>query len=257
MGKVRSYIGVVMILNFIVTLLLLFGAGRIGGGPPTAVRAVFGALISGVYCGMCMTPEFSFLAGTLWQIVFLALILLIGFGISRCALRCGAVFCLLQLSLYGITTALEKGAVWVIPAGVAAVLVVSRFALGGKGDLVPVELQYQDKHLQFTALNDTGNTLKDPITGSPVLVVGSEIAGQLLGLTQQQLKKPAETMTTAKIPGLRLGPFRTIGQSGGLMLALRLKEVKIGSWKGSSLVAFAPEGLSRDGGFQGLSGGYV
>ena len=41
----------------------------------------------------------------------------------------------------------------------------------------------------------------------------------------------------------------------GRLLAMRLQQVRIGSWKGSCLVAFAPDGLSRDGAYQALTGG--
>ena len=109
--------------------------------------------------------------------------------------------------------------------------------------------------MRMTALQDTGNTLCDPVTGRPVLVVGVEIAQQLTGLTQQQLRCPVEAIAEAPLPGLRLIPYRAVGQPSGLLLALRLQDVRIGNWKGSSLVAFAPDGLSREGAYQALTGG--
>jgi hypothetical protein len=80
------------------------------------------------------------------------------------------------------------------------------------------------------------------------------VARQLTGLTLTQLQKPAENI--GSLPGLRLIPYRAVGQSSGLLLALRLPCV-IGTWKGNSLVAFAPEGLSPDGAYQALTGGIV
>ena len=103
------------------------------------------------------------------------------------------------------------------------------------------------------ALRDTGNTLRDPITGGEVLVIGADAAGELTGLTQAQLRNPIDSLGT--IPGLRLIPYHSIGNEGGFLLALKLQNVKIGSWKGSSLVAFAPEGLNLEGTYQALTGG--
>ena len=40
-----------------------------------------------------------------------------------------------------------------------------------------------------------------------------------------------------------------------MMLALRLKDVKIGSWRGNALVAFAPEPFGKQDGYQMLVGG--
>lgn len=256
----QSYMGMVMVLSFIVNVLLLFAAGYISGDPPGIGRASLAAATDALYCGGCLVPGFSFLSSVPWRMIFLCLVCLVAFGISVGTLGKGAVFSLLHLALYGITVTLESGKLWTVLLGVALILLICRFAFRGSsggGGTVPVELSYRDKRLQFTALRDTGNTLKDPVTGSPVLVVGAEIAGQLLGLTRQQLKEPAQTLVRLRVPGLRLVPFRTVGQSGGLMLALRLQDVRIGKWKGSSLVAFAPEGLSRESGFQGLSGGWA
>jgi len=116
-----------------------------------------------------------------------------------------------------------------------------------------VELSYGDKRVQLTALRDTGNTLRDPVTGRQVLVVDASTAGKLTGLSVQQLKKPVESVTA--LPGLRLIPYRAVGQAGGLLLALKIPQAKIGSWQGSALVAFAPEGLGSDGTYQALTGG--
>ena len=119
---------------------------------------------------------------------------------------------------------------------------------------MPVELAYGDKHLHITALQDTGNTLRDPVTGRDVLVVGADVASELIGLTPHQLQSPVESVGV--LPGLRLIPYHSVG-TRSFMLAMRLQNVKIGTWQGSSLVAFAPEGLSSEGTYQALTGGLV
>jgi len=126
---------------------------------------------------------------------------------------------------------------------------------GATGKYVPIELNYRGRKLHLTALTDTGNTLVDPITGEPVMVVGAQIAKQLLGLTEQQLNAPCQTLCTAEVPGMRLIPYKTIDRPGGMLLALPFKEVKIGKWRGSSLIAFAPRELGAGGKFQALIGG--
>ena len=120
---------------------------------------------------------------------------------------------------------------------------------------IPVELTYQGKNLQLTALRDTGNGLVDPVTGRQVLVVGADVAQELTGLTREQLHKPVESM--GSIPGLRLIPYRSINCSSGFLLGMRFQDVKIGSWQGSSLVAFAPEWLHPEGAYQAVTGGLV
>lgn len=253
-------IGMVIILNLIVNFLLLLGAERICGYPTSWGRTALAAVVAGAYGGACLLPGFGFLGNMLWRFVFFGLISWIAFGFSVSAVRRGLLFGLLHLALGGITIGLDKGGLWLLPIAAAGILIICTVGLRGRGldaAYVPVELRYKDKHLHLTALADTGNTLKDPITGSPVLVVGAEVARQLIGLSPQQLLRPAESISSAGVPGLRLIPYQAVGQPCGMLLALRLKEVKIGKWQGSSLVAFAPDLLGKEGTFQALTGGTI
>ena len=97
-----------------------------------------------------------------------------------------------------------------------------------------------------------GNTLRDPITGEPVLVVAGSVGQRLTGLTEDQLRTPLETLARRPIPGLRLIPYRAVGQSGGMLLGVRMDKVSVGSRQGSAIVAFAPEGLGGEGLYQAL-----
>ncbi len=107
----------------------------------------------------------------------------------------------------------------------APVLVVSA-QVGQRGqEYVDVTLHWDGHTQRVLALRDTGNTLRDPITGAPVLVVSAQVGQRLTGLTREQLAKPIETMAQRPIPGLRLIPYRAVGQSGGLLLGLSLERV--------------------------------
>lgn len=250
------YLDGVFLLNFLVDFLLLLGAGRLCGFPVKLSRAGIGAALVGIYASACLLPGFLFLGNLLWRTVSLGAMAVIAYGVSRSALRRGLVFAFLCLALGGAVMGIGKGGVVGIlsAAGVLCLLCVFGFRgrIGG-ASYVPVELSYGEKHLHVTALQDTGNTLKDPVTGREVLVVGAEVARQLTGLTREQLRSPVESVGT--LPGLRLIPYRTVGENGGFLLAMRLQNVRIGTWQGSHLVAFAPEQLSAEGAYQALTGG--
>ena len=204
-----------------------------------------------------MCQELEFLGGYFWYFISIGCISVIAFGLTVSGLYRGALFLLFRLALSGAAQG-NHTAWWpeaIAAAGIGAVCMIG-IRLGQRADrYVPVELQYAEKSLSLTALRDSGNTLRDPVTGNSVLVVGADAALKLTGLTRKQLQNPVESM--GLLPGLRLVPYRTVGQSGGLLLALQMKHVKIGSWQGSSLVAFAPEGLDEDGHYQALTGGAV
>ena len=243
-------------MNAVVNLLLLLCTDRLSGHATSYGRTVSAAILGGVYAGACLLPGFHFLGKFIWRIVSFGLITLVAYGMYAGTFRMGLIFSFLSLALSGAMVNIEKGN----GAGIAiaaVLLILSYFGFGGRPDgtgYVPIELNYMGKLLRLTALQDTGNTLRDPITGRSVLVVGADAAHKLTGLTKEQLQNPVETMGV--IPGLQLIPYSSVG-SRGFLLALRLHNVRIGNWQGSSLVAFAPEGLGSEGVYQALTGGNV
>lgn len=256
----RVYLDAVIVLNFLVDFLLLLGTNRLSGFPLSAGRAAAAAALGGFYGGACLLPGFRFLGNTLWRVVALALMGVIAFGWNRSALRRCILFALLSMALGGIAIGLGSGNFISLLMSAAAVCMMCVVGFRGKvGDreYVPVVLTYRNKKVSIMALRDTGNTLTDPVTGQSVLVAGPEAAQALLGLTKHQLHDPVGTLAEGIIPGLRLIPYRSVGQPGGMLLALRLDGVHIGKWQGSKLVAFAPEGLDSEGAYQALTGGIV
>ena len=253
-----AYPGLVAFYCFFVDYLLLIGTNRLCGYPTgwgrTAAAAAFGA----VYSILCMMPRLHFISNLIWRIVFLGILSLIAFGLNRSAIRRGSLFILLSMALGGIALGMETsgGISIAVASAVLCILCWVGFRdRPGSVTYVPVELSYGGKHIHLTALRDTGNMLRDPLTGAPVLVVGADVARALTGLSQEQLQAPISVMEQATIPGLRLIPYRTVGQPAGMLLAMRLTNVRIGKWRGSSLVAFAPEGFDKEGNYQALTGG--
>lgn len=252
------YLDLVMLLNLLVDFLLILGTNRLCGYPLGVKRAFLAALLGSAYAGACMLPGFAFLGNFLWRTVSLGLMSCIAFGVTKSALRRGVVFTLLSMAMGGVALFLNSSGFWSVVISGAGICLLC--ALGfrsklGAQSFVPVELTYGEKKIRLTALQDTGNTLRDPVTGADVLVVGADVAQKLTGLTRSQLRAPVEFLDA--IPGLRLIPYRTVGQGSGFLLALRLSDVKIGKRRGNTLVAFAPEGLHSEGAYQALTGGAV
>ena len=244
-------------LSIAVDLLLLLAANRLGGYPAKLWRLLCAGLLGGAYSVWCVLPGFRFLGNFLWRIVFLGLIGIVAYGLSLSGARKTAIFAFLSLALSGVMTGIGKGGVLELLSAAGVILLLCFFGFRGRiggSSYLPVELSYGDKYLQITALQDTGNTLRDPITGRQVLVVGADVAEMLLGLTPEQLQTPVESIDV--LPGLRLIPYRTVGSSS-FLLAIHLPKVKIGHWRGGTLVAFAPNLLSPEGNYQALTGGVV
>lgn len=217
------------------------------------VRLLLASTLGAAYGVGCMMPGFRFLGGLHWRLISLALMSVIAFGPEG---RMGCVFAVLTMALGGAALGAGRGGLWQLPLYAVGVYLLTKYAFGPPGrKLLPVTLSGNGKELRLTALADTGNELRDPITGQSVLVIGCEEARKLTGLTIEQLRRPLETMTAAPLPGLRLIPYRAVGAEGGLLLAMGLPVVEVGSRRGPGVVAFAPQEFGGD--YQAIAGGII
>lgn len=255
------YLDLVMLLNFLVDFFLLLGTNRLCGYPSRLGRITLASVVGGVYGGACLVPGLSrFLGNTFWRIVALCIVSVFAFGVSKETIRKTVVFVLLSMALGGIASGFGRGSFWSLvaaAAGVSLMCVVGFREKLGATAYIPLELSYKDVKLKLTAMRDTGNTLRDPITGDYVIIIGADAAIRLTGLTKEQLENPISAMQTCKFSGLRLIPYRSVGQNQGMLLALRIPCVRIGAWKGSRLVAFSPRELGSKGTYQALTGGVI
>jgi len=247
-------------LNFLVDYLLLLGTNRLSGFPASAWRCAIAAAFGAVYSGACLLPGFRFLGNFLWRIIFLLLMGALAFGCDKSAVKRTGVFVLLSMAMGGIALSMGRGDFLSLMLCALLCFALSILSFGsrvGGREYVPLKLVYQDRSASLIALRDTGNTLRDPVSGEQVLVISGEIAGRLTGLTKQQLANPIETLAGSSIPGLRLIPYHAVGQTGGMLLAKRFEQVTVGNRTQSALVAFAPEGLGRGDVYQALTGGAI
>ena len=253
------YLDLVIILNFIVDFLLLAGTNRLLGFPGPLWRCALAAAVGALYSGLCLMRGFSFLGNPLWRLISFAGMSVIAFGCSFSAFRRGGVFWILSMALGGIALSFGKGQFLPLVLCAAGLWLLCRMGFGDGmpgSEYLPVTLKREGITVRTTALRDTGNTLRDPITGEQVLVISAALAQQLTGLTPDQLASPLETMAGHSIPGLRLIPYRAVG-GAGMLLALRFDSVTMGTREQSALVAFAPEEIGNGKLYQALAGGVI
>ena len=169
------YLDAFMGLNFLVDLCLLLGVNRLSGHPPGFPRAAAAAALGGGYAGMCLVPGFSFLGNGFWRGVSLGLMGWTAYGADRSGWRRSVLFVLLSMALGGIAVCFHAGGGGL--ALCAAVLgLLGRIGLKSFGkELVAVTVTYRGRTEQVMALVDTGNSLRDPITGESVTVFSLRI----------------------------------------------------------------------------------
>lgn len=240
-------------VSLLVNALLLLGTARLAGRGISPRRWLAAALLGAAHGAGCLVPGFGFLGGLHWRLVSLGLMGVLAFGPDG---KLCCIYAMLTMALDGAALAAGRGGLWQLPLYAAGVFLLGKFAFGQPGRrLLPVEISGGGKHIRLTALVDTGNELRDPITGQSVLVIGSQAARELTGLTTEELQRPLETITASPLPGLRLIPYRAVGSESGLLLAMRFPVVCMGGRRGPGIVAFAPQRFGEE--YDGLIGGNV
>ena len=116
---------------------------------------------------------------------------------------------------------------------------------------------------EIHALYDTGNTLRDPVGGNPVLVLEQQELKELLpaeiwkilNANMQPEEKMAQLYRLGSEYLFTLLPFRSVGVPSGLLLAVWSDYIKIGNHQyKKTLIALSPGPVGDGGGYQALWG---
>jgi stage II sporulation protein GA (sporulation sigma-E factor processing peptidase) len=276
------YIDSVFLLNLIINYLLLLVAAKITGVVPRRLRVLCGALVGAVYAVAVWLPGMEFigtLPGKALTAAAMSAAAFVPYS-GRRFLRISVVFLAVSLTLGGGVLAVEllvygktsPGAVPSLPIDfktlllAAAVsyallsLVFRRAARYGPKDLMEVRVTHGGRETRITALLDTGNDLRDPVSGAAVLIVDADTARDILNaaIPAEMARDPLKAMSDWKNPParFRLVPYRAVGVESGFLLAFKPEAVWLGKNKQDKmLIALSPHPISGGEGYHALAGG--
>lgn len=275
------YLDRVVVLNGLVDYLLLLGTAWLCGLPLRRRRLLLWAFGGGLYGAAVFLPGFAALghpAVRLGAGVFMA------WGALRWRWRPVGVFLLLATGLAGavLSLGLACGSVrglaqrlyyadisWQVLILVSALsyaglrLFMGQAARHGGGELLNVTIALGGRTQTVTALYDTGNTLRDPVSGCPALVLERREAETLWSPEVARLlaedAPPEEKMARLHRMGcpvrFTLLPFRTVGTEAGLLLAARSDYIEVNGYRyPRTPVALTEQPVSDGGGYHALWG---
>ncbi len=283
------YIDSLFALNAIINYLLLVVSARLCDLPVKRWRMLLGAVLGGVYAVVVFLPPFHFLMSLLCKgIVALLMSLIAAGGVAwRRFVKYTLVFLGVSFATGGAVMALgavtgqmgvRNGAAMtsihmptlILGFGVCYLiltLVFRRSARHGglSHDVAAVEVVSEGRTVRFSALLDSGNTLTDPLTGAPVMIVEPEKLCSLWPpacrslIDRRALRDPTALLSQLHEIGMgarfRLVPYRAVGTAAGFLLTYRPDYVAVADKVQKRLLtALSPEPLSDGAAFSAIVG---
>lgn len=276
------YLDVLFAVNVVMDFATLSAAAHLAGITINRLRLLSAALAGGGYT--LLAALFPFLA-------YLPIRLLSGLGVCAIAfagrglfLRLCALYFLVTAAFAGVATALSAvsgrrillgaGYYMAIPFRVLLLVLAVSYAVSGivlRGDALhgmlrreieTLQISFQTRQLEVRVLHDTGNTLTEPVSGRPAIVLNTACAARLLGVQQTILHgltadNAAETFASLPVELARsfgVLPYHAVGTQCGLLLYFRPDNVRRAD--GTALrcvLAISPEPLGQ-GKYDGLIG---
>lgn len=131
-----------------------------------------------------------------------------------------------------------------------------------------IKIIIEKKQVETTAIVDTGNMLKDPITGVPVIVVESSllekiIPKEILQNTEQiiggDFKNVPEIIRNKYIAKLKLIPYSSLGRQNGMLIGIKSDEIIIETEenairKDNIIIGIYNKSLTKRGEYRALIG---
>lgn len=231
------YADILFFINFSMDFITLYLTSRLTSGPPIGIRCAAAAALGGIYGTAAVALGIDGGTGVLAAGAVSVGMVALAFGCGGFAvlLRRSAVFWGFAALLGGVMTAIcsfgESFGAPGSPAGGTALLfmgstvcllLMKLFSRFSKRKTARIKIELCGKCTEFTALCDSGNLVRDPLSSRPVILADRSV----LRCTVPELCTDADSVPKSIEPKLRMIPVKGIG-GGGLLTGFIPDSVKI------------------------------
>lgn len=279
------YVDTLFFLNLSVDYLLLLLTARIAGVYARRRNLLAGAVVGALLSVLLFFPPLSTATALMLRGGTLLATVLPAFAKmpARTWPRLAGIFLLLTTVLAGVLLTLSQrgngvrlknGSVYAeISGAVMLFSFIAVFALSslvfGKGRAAPgrhwreIRVETNVGQVHFRALTDSGNLLRDPVSGRQVIVVESEVLAPLVGISPAELSRllgaPAREQMLEQLRQISdiafwLLPVHTVTQNG-LMVVFRPEKLYVdGNVREDCLLGMTGGKIAAGGDCHGLMG---
>jgi len=258
------YIDQHFLINLFTDYLLCLASARVCGIRLKRLRYLSAAFIGAAYSVLIIALDAPLLSGPAGKLACALLMSCTAFGSEERPLRCAGVF-------LGVSAAFG-GAVWAVSlagtdsSGLSVKNLFLSFALCycvislffrcraklPDRKTVGIRAEFLGRSAQFTGLLDTGNSLSDPISGSPVMIASPHALRDIFMDDTALLSLDATELIelSRQLPQLS-GRFRLVSYSAvgskGLLAAFRPEQLYINGQKNTEYIIAVSPAAAGDG----------
>lgn len=266
------YLDVVLIENLCMNYIILFATGYLLKIKINHIRLILSALLGGIYSIAAYMQILEIYSNIILKIILSIVMVYIAYNSKNIKqilkqlvffyltsfIFGGCAFALLYfikpeqilmkngvyIGTYPIKIAILGGIV-----GFTITVIAFRYVktkLNKKSMFCELEIYFENKDIFTTALIDTGNMLKDPITSMPVIVVEKSILKEILPesilnnlnkiIGGDVPKEVYEDENLNYITKFRVIPFSSIGKENGLLLGFKSNKIKVNTEEGEKII---------------------
>ncbi len=262
------YLDIVFMENVCMNYIIIYATAILLKLNKKPARIFFGALIGALYAVMCVIRTFEVYNSILIKILVSVIIVYVSTNAKsfKSLIKAVLIFYLvsftfggialallyfikpenilmkngLYIGMYPIKIVLLGGILGYILISIVYSIIKSRFSKKKRVCSLTVSIEGESRSVN--ALIDSGNFLKEPITGIPVVIVET---GYLYGVIPKEILENVNNIITGNIDFLhknndnsavlckfRLIPFNSLGKENGLLLGIKADFVKISDNEG-------------------------
>ncbi len=294
----KIYLDIVILENIVINYLILLVTSRFSKNKASSLRLFLGSLLGTVYLVlMILLPDMKVYTTVLSKVLLSIIMVAITFNFNRITvflktlalfyastfLFAGAGFALMFFKRdWGI---MRNGVVmtpmtlldttWTeLLLAIGVTLIILRIVWDAiqsraikEKPLVQVSITFDERAIEVSALVDTGNSLHDPLSNMPVVVVEytaikallpEEIRSIFEHETENDLNTVTATISCSNwFSRFRLIPFTSLGKENGMLIGFRPDFIEIGENDGRKsvhdvIVGIYNKGLSRNQQYRAL-----
>lgn len=279
--EVTVYVDLLLFVNAVINSTLLYLAYKIIGGKIPPLRFFLAAALATVYGLVVCLPAFSFTLNLFFKIAVAAVICLIAFDFRgvKAYLKNLVIFLLVSFGYIGLITAFQylpfSNSAFYVNNGeiyynlplpylliMGAVLCLLQKTVSDfykrrttKNELFDCKIAVGEKRQEILCLYDSGNFLRETLSGLPVAIVERSALKKIL--PEEALKAPdlfeALSHSPAFCSRVFLIPFKGAGTKG-MLTGFRPDTFSVCGQPQKAIVAVAPDNLDHAGKYRGIIG---